>query len=543
MIIDTVQLPFGQPVTEAYIHRSHPGVEALFGSHAAEHTHWKRRMSWLSENAHKRTDARLLGDTLQTYNTRYNNEAAVMANIDAIRSGAPVIVTGQQAGLWTGPMLVIHKAVTTISAAKEASARLGSIVVPVFWIAGEDHDFDEVNHAYVRGEAAALTRLAVQRPKGARTAVSRTKITQETFTEAVQLLSTALPDTSFKPELLEKLGQFAKQSETLSELFAYLLGWLFGSQGLILLDADDAAIRKLEAPMFGQMLARNDELESAYFHSASQLREHGFTPAADVTQGSANLFLFDEEERILLHKQEGQYRNRKGTKSWPVEQLREWAEHEPQRFSNNVLTRPIMQDYVLPVLAAVLGPGEVAYWSLTGEAFKVLGMQMPIVVPRMSFTLVEDKTSKYMSKYGLSFEEVAFRFKACREAWLKERDETGIEAGFAAALAGIEALYEPVKALTVSVENGLGDLTDQNLLRIKDQISYLEKRTMDAHAKKFGAALRQLDWIALSLWPEGKPQERVLNMMEFYNSYGRSWIDKLLDIPYDQQSGHHLISI
>ncbi|MBP3964232.1 bacillithiol biosynthesis cysteine-adding enzyme BshC [Paenibacillus lignilyticus] len=543
MKIDTVQLPFGQPVTEAYIHRSHPGLEALFGSHAAENMHWKRRMSWLSENADKRADARLLGDTLQTYNTRYNNNAAVMANIDAIRSGAPVIVTGQQAGLWTGPLLVIHKAVTAISAAKEAASRLGSFVVPVFWIAGEDHDFDEVNHVYVRGEASALNRLAVQRPKGARTAVSRTNIAQDTFTEAIHLLSAALPDTSFKPELLEKLDHYAKQSQTLSDLFAYLLGWLFGSQGLVLLDADDAGMRKLEAPMFGQMLARNDELESAYFRSASQLEELGFTPSADVAQGSANLFLFDEEERILLYKHEGQFRNRKGSKSWSIEQLQAWADNEPQRFSNNVLTRPIMQDYVLPVMAAVLGPGEIAYWSLTGEAFKVLGMEMPIVVPRMSFTLVEDKTSKYMSKYGLSFDEVAYRFKACREAWLKERDETGIEAGFAEALAGIEALYEPIKALTVSVASGLGTLTDQNLLRIKDQISYLEKRTRDAHAKKFGAALRQLDWIALSLWPDGKPQERVLNMTEFYNQYGRAWIDKLLEIPYDQQSGHHLISI
>ncbi|RAP76668.1 bacillithiol biosynthesis cysteine-adding enzyme BshC [Paenibacillus montanisoli] len=543
MKIDTVQLPFGQPVTEAYIQRSHPGVEALFGRHAAEPAHWTSRLRWLKEHAHNRADAGLLADAMQAYNDRFGCDAAVTANIEAIRSGAPVIVTGQQAGLWTGPLLVIHKAVTAISAAREASAQAGTQVVPVFWIAGEDHDWDEANHALVRNAATGLTRLSMQRPKGARTAVSRTALSQETLADAVQQLAATLPDAAFKPELIEMLGRFAERSETLSDLFAHMIGWLFGKAGLVLMDADDANIRQLEAPMFGRMLAQSDELEAAYARSAASLQAHGFAPQAEVAPGSANLFLFDEGERVLLHKEGGLFRNRKGTKSWTTEQLSGWAETEPQRFSNNVLTRPIMQDYVLPVLAAVLGPGEIAYWALTGEAFRVLGMDMPVIVPRMSFTLVEDKVAKHMHKYGLSYDEVVFRFSDRRAAWLKERDEAGIEAGFAAAVAGVEALYEPLRALTAAVENGLGDLTENNLRRIKEQVQYLEKRTQEAHARKYGSALRQLDWIALSLWPEGKPQERVLNATDFYNRYGRGWIDKLLEVPCDKLGGHYLITI
>ncbi|WP_308638903.1 bacillithiol biosynthesis cysteine-adding enzyme BshC [Paenibacillus silvisoli] len=540
---ERVQLPFGQPVTEAYIHRSHPGVEALFGRHAAEPSHWTSRLRWLKEHADKRVDAGQLADTLKAYNDRFNGDAAAAANIEAIRSGAPVIVTGQQAGLWTGPLLVLHKAVTAISAAREASAATGTPVVPVFWIAGEDHDWDEANHAFVRDEAPALSKLAVQRPKGARTAVSRTALTQEALAAAVEQLAAALPDAAFKPELIEALRTYAEQSETLSELFAHLLGWLFGKAGLVLMDADDARIRQLEAPMFGRMLRQNDELEAAYARGANALQELGFSAQADVAPGSANLFLFDEDERVLLYKENGAFRNRKGTKSWTPEQLLGWTENEPQRFSNNVLTRPIMQDYVLPVLAAVLGPGEIAYWALTGEAFRVLEMDMPIILPRMSFTLIEDRVAKHLDKYGLSFEDVASRYSERRAAWLKERDEAGIEEGFAAAAAGVEALYEPLRSLTTGVQNGLGDLTENNLRRMKEQLQYLEKRTKDAHAKKFDSALRQLDWLALSLWPEGKPQERVLNMTDFYNRYGRGWVDKLLEMPCDKQGGHYLMTI
>lgn len=548
MKFEPVQLPFGQLITEAYINRSHSGVEALFGSHAAEEAHWENRLNWLGSHAHKRTSAEGLADALTRYNTARNNHPAVHSSIDAIRAGAPVVVTGQQAGLWTGPLLVIHKAVTVISAAREAAVKLETPVVPVFWIAGEDHDWDEANHAFVRtanasseGESAKLSRIAIKRPGGARSSVSRTKLAPEAWAEALQQLRQELPDTEFKPELLQQLERAAKKAESLSDLFAASMSLLFGKYGLVLLDADDPVIRALEAPMFEQMIARNDELEAAYTGAASAVQELGFKPAADVTPGSANLFMFDEGERVLLHKEEGRFKSRKKPDSLSIAEMLDMAKNTPQLLSNNVLTRPIMQDYVLPVLAVVLGPGEIAYWSLTRSAFHVLGMEMPIVVPRMSYTLMEGTTEKYMAKFDLRFDDIAYRYADRREAWLKERDELGIEAQFAEVRAQFRAIYQPVADMAAGIQRGLRDLSEKNLQRIERELAYMEARTKDAHAHRFDTALSQMDWAAMSLWPEGKPQERVLNMTDFWNRYGLSWVDKLLEAPYSSQGGHFII--
>lgn len=547
----SVRLPIGQPLTEAYIKRSDVRLESIFGSHPEAEGDWKRRLQWLREQADRRVAPDKLARALKDYNKRFNWSPAVADGIEAIAGGAPVIVGGQQAGLWTGPLLVIHKAISVIRGAEEASRLIGEKVVPVFWIAGEDHDWEEANHALLLTRDQRIDKIAIDRPEGARRSLSGTRLTQECMAAAVERLSASLEDTEFKPELLERLTQYAKQSQSLSDWFAQVMGWLFGDRGLVLLDADDAGLRRLESPMFQAIIERNDELEEAYMRGAEAVRQGGYSLQAEVAPGGANLFVYrsaqdgadsgSEGERTLLFKRNGRFENRRGTAVWTKEEMIAIAETAPERLSNNVLTRPLMQDYVLPVLATVLGPGEIAYWALTAEAFRTMHMQMPIVVPRMSFTLVESAVAKHMMKYGLTFKDVAFRFPAHRDAWLREQDDFDIERRFAEVREQFSHLYEPLLEMVSSVQAGLSDLGRRNKARIMEQIAFLESHTREAHAVRFNTGLRQLDRIALSLWPEGKPQERTINAAAFLNRYGRAWLQKLLEAPFDIRGGHRLI--
>ncbi|BBH21236.1 putative cysteine ligase BshC [Paenibacillus baekrokdamisoli] len=547
MEIESVQLPFGQPITEAYVRRTRPEVESLFGSHPAEDTDWKRRAQWLKDQSANRVSAEQLATTLTRYNQRFNDSDEVKLAIEAIGNGAPVVVGGQQAGLWTGPLLVIHKAISVIAAARHAAELTGQIVIPLFWIAGEDHDWDEANHTLIVNQENQLVKIAIERPKGNRTSVSRTKLQQEAMLEAVKKLGETLPDSEYKRDLIASLTSFAKLSDNLSEWFAYTMGWLFGKQGLVLMDSDDPALRKLEGPLFKRMIERNDELEEAYQCGADHIRELGFVPQADVVTGSANVFLFQDDqgsavgERTLLYKRDGRFENRKGTVAWEKEELLRIANESPERLSNNVLTRPLMQDYVLPVLAAVLGPGEIAYWALTGAAFRSFDMQMPIIVPRMSFTLVEAAVTKHMMKYELTFENVVNRFAEYKEAWLNGQDRYNIEARFDEVKQQFAELYQPIMDLVATVEGGLSALSETNKQKIMDQIAFLQTRTKEAHARQFDASLRQLDRIAVSIWPDGKPQERVVNVTVFWNRFGRSWLDRLLEVPFDCLGSHRII--
>ncbi|MGO4541366.1 bacillithiol biosynthesis cysteine-adding enzyme BshC [Paenibacillus sp. 2TAB19] len=541
---ETYKLTSAQPLTEAFIYRTDERVHDLYGYHPGNEQDWASRLDRLAASANVRANATDVANVLTAYQAGLKPSSETASNIAAIAEGAPVVIGGQQAGLWTGPLLVIHKAVSIIGAAKSASAQLGRKIVPVFWIAGEDHDWDEANHAYVLTAEQELRKLSLARPEGARTCVSRTTITEEVWEQLLQELEAALPYSEFKGPIVEELREMAQHSGSLSDMFAAILSRLFGNEGLVLLDADDPALRQVEAPLFKQIIERNDELEQAYAAAADQVTALGYSLQADVVAGSANLFLFQADkgdERTLLHKHGGSFQDRKQSISLTKDELLQLAESRPEQFSNNVLTRPIMQDFLFPVLATVLGPGEIAYWALTGGAFRTLGMEMPIIVPRMSFTLIEGTVAKHMQKYELSFADVMEQFEDRKAEWLKQQDGLSIEGQFDSAKQAFIELYKPLLDLATSVAPSLAKLGDTNMQKIVEQIEYMGSKTVDTFNKQFEASIRQLDRIGLSIKPAGKPQERVLNMVIYWNRYGLIWLDKLLEAPYSRSGGHEIV--
>lgn len=538
------RLPVGQALTEAYIDNKNDVVAALYGYHAGVPQDWERRWDRLQRGGDARAASADVASALREYNERQGASPETMRNIGAMAEGAPVVVGGQQAGLWTGPLLVIHKAVSVIGAAKSASEQLGVHVVPVFWIAGEDHDWDEANHAYVVTADQELRKLTATKPDGSRTSVSRTKIGAEQWERLVSELEQSLPSSEFKASFMATLRGLAGRCSTLSDMFASIMARLFGSEGLVLLDADDAALRRVEAPMFRTMLERNDELSEAYLSAAQRVKSFGYPLQAEVAEDGANLFLFQEnkqDERTLLYKRDDVFRDKRGTVSWTKQELLRLADERPERFSNNVMTRPLMQDYVLPVLGVVLGPGEIAYWATTGDAFRTLGMEMPIIVPRMSFTLVDPFVVKHMAKYELGFADVMERFDEKRTAWLKNQDNLNLEQRFGEAKSAFQSMYAPLLALAGSIEKGLEKIGETNTAKIIEQIAYMESKTVEAFNKQFEASTRQLDRIKQTLLPAGKPQERVIGMAGYWNRYGDDWLSKLLAVPYSRTGGHEIV--
>jgi bacillithiol biosynthesis cysteine-adding enzyme BshC len=552
MNVETHEMPLGQHLTEAYTQRTDPGVADLFGYHPAEDSDWRLRAQWLDGNAAKRAEASQMSEFLLRYNRKFGATELTESRIRELGSGALSVVGGQQAGLWSGPLMVIHKAVSIIQAARWAEASLNRPVVPVFWIAGEDHDWDEANHTYAVTGTPELRKLSVTRPAKLRTSVSRTRLAAEQWRSALAELETVLPDSEHKPELIVRLRALTDCSDSLTDQFAHILHWLFGGEGLVLLDADDPELRRLESPMFVKMIQENDRLESAYRRAEQRIDKLGYPLQAESSPGSANLFFFREGandgvtplaagDRVLLYKENGSWTDRKGGLRLSVNDLLDLAETSPERFSNNVLTRPLMQDFVLPVLATVLGPGEISYWAATGEAFGELDMQMPIVVPRMSFTMIDDAVRRSMVSYDLSFEDVRLSFKERREAWLNAQDELSLDHRFEETKRQFAQVYEPLLAMLPSVQPGLGALGKLNQQRVLKEIDYLQQKTKEALGVRFEAGLRRMDRIAVHLWPDGKPQERLLNFSVYWNRYGRNWLDALFAVPYNRSGGHYIL--
>ncbi|GIP20488.1 bacillithiol biosynthesis cysteine-adding enzyme BshC [Paenibacillus sp. J22TS3] len=536
-------LPSQQPLAEALV-TDYAAVRQLYTNDARQDASWTERAAWLDRSGETRVDRKAVVEVLREFNRRHNPSPEVAAALDLLEQPETLVITGgQQAGLFTGPVLVIYKAITIIQAAEQAAKRLDRPVVPIFWIAGEDHDWEEANHAYVLTGELEVNRIRIAKGDEKRTQVGQTKVDPGTWNEAIRELAELLPDSEHKADLLEEVRGVASRSATLSEFFAKLLGLWFGRYGLILLDSSDPGLRAAEQAVFERLIINNDELGQAYQEAAELSGKLGFAAQAEVAEDGANLFYIHEEERLLLFKREGRYEDRKGLVSFSRTDLLEQLRLYPERFSNNVLTRPLMQDSLLPVLGTVLGAGEIAYWALTGAAFKVLGLQMPLLLPRMSFTVTDGTVQKYMDKYGLTFTDVKDRLAEKREAWLAAQIKIDVDTRFDEVKKSFEALYEPFIEELGAIQRGLVRLGAANQDKIAEQIEFLRRRTKLAVEEANDAALRQWDCIGQTLFPLGKLQERVFNVYYYLNKYGKDWIHELIQVPYEISGGHRLIQL
>ncbi|XID95336.1 bacillithiol biosynthesis cysteine-adding enzyme BshC [Paenibacillaceae bacterium WGS1546] len=517
-------------------------VADLFGGHPSRESAWTDRAARLDATAGRRADRRRVAAALRKYQSRLPWREEAAASLDKLEQDrCLVVVGGQQAGLFGGALLVYYKALTVIQAARDAERQLGRPVVPVFWIAGEDHDFDEANHVNVQAGEGGVRRIRIERPDGPRLAVSRTPLSAERWTAALQELAGQLPDTEFKPALLAKLQGYVEDAPSLSLAFARLLADWFGGRGLVLLDADDPELRALEGPMFRELIAANDELETALKAGESDVLAKGFKLQAETTAGSANLFLHHEQGRLLLHKENGRFVDRRGHVSYTREQMLALTAERPDLLSTNALTRPLMQDYALPVLAAVLGPSELAYWGILGPAFREFGFAMPLLLPRQSFTYVEPAVAALLEKYALPADQAMDDWEARRAEWLGRQDEWNLEKTFHEVKEQFKTLYAPVLDTVASLQPGLAKLAAGNRDRILEQIAYLESRSADAFAKRHESSLRQWDRIRQSLSPLGKPQERVYGAIHFWNRFGPDWLSMWFDLPYESGGGHRIV--
>ncbi|MEX1030544.1 MAG: bacillithiol biosynthesis cysteine-adding enzyme BshC [Paenibacillaceae bacterium] len=529
-----------QLLAEDYIH-DYDKVQELF-----EYNPWapksvEERAAWLDQQKTISAPREEVIQALEQYNRRFSNSAQVIEMIHRLKqSHALVIVGGQQAGLFTGPLLVIHKAISILRAAKEAEQRLKRPVIPVFWIAGEDHDLDEVNHIHQLTPQLALEKIELNSSKGQvkRAPISRLSITAEQWEQVLEKLDATLMSTDFKSNWMGKIREISKQSDTLVDFFAAMMSMLFGSEGLVMMDSDDPNLRRLEAPMFRELIKQQQSIGQALTVSKDRLMGLGYEPQADIREGNANLFVVHEGERLLLQRQDDHYSDKTGHIRLSEAELLSLAEQEPENFSNNVFTRPLMQNYLFPVLSAVLGGGEIAYWALTREAFRSVGDQMPIILPRLEFTLVEGTVQKQFGKLDLSFEDAVLHLEEKRDEWLENQDSMGLPQMFANVKEQFGALYGPVLDAIGTINPGLRQLGDTNHQKIIEQIQFLEAKSKDAHEAQFDAAKRQYERIRLSLTPLGKRQERVYNVISYLNKYGDEWLKELLRAEFEWNGSH-----
>lgn len=534
-----------QPLTEHYIHQ-YTQVEQLFEYNVWEASEWKRRAKNLEANKASQTYRHSLVEALIAYNKKIGNEPSTIASIKQLeRLDASVIIGGQQAGLFLGPAMIVHKVLTILRSARDQANQLGRPVLPVFWIAGEDHDWDEVNHIYCRLGASSVPRkLRLEAQEGhGHNAVSLVKIHTEEWMKALRGLGAALEDTAFKSDLMQRLEDIHLSSDTLSTAFARMLAWLFGKHGLIVLDAADPGIRKLESEMFEKIVTAHVNLNASLQLGKANVEALGYVPQVELHPQSAQLFVLHEHQRKLLFRQGEDYVDKQGVRIASEQVLINWAKHEPEKLSNNVVTRPLMQEFLLPVLATVLGPAELAYWAMLKPAFETFNMQMPIILPRSEFTVLDRTSQKLMQRFHLDFDDVVHRLQSKREAWIGGLGGDDWDEAFNQVKQNVIDVYQPLLERIRSEYPGLHKLSERNEAKILEQVEYLRRKTQETLRTKHQVAIDQWNRLEVSLLPFGKPQERVYPIWMYVNEYGMDWLDQLVAATPECIGGHYTIKM
>jgi bacillithiol biosynthesis cysteine-adding enzyme BshC len=482
-----------------------------------------------------------LCDLLEQQNRSFGAADAVFQNIARLRNGAAAVVTGQQVTLFGGPLFTILKAATTIRKAKDASIA-GSPHIPIFWLATEDHDLAEADHVTFpdRHELRTL-RLALEHVNGSAVgAIPIGKNIEELLEQAAAILGPGA--------MLDQLAACYRQGQSLGQAFAQFISQTFAAQGLVVIDASARGFHALGSDVLRQAIVRADELRVALNDRDQQLAAAGYHSQVLVPPLSSLLFLFDGNTgaRVPLKRTaDGGWHAAR--QNYSTAALLSILDTEPERLSPNALLRPVFQDSILPTAAYVGGPSEVAYFAQSQVLYeRLLGRTAP-VLPRLSATLIEPPIAGLLARHEVSLPDV---IQSALKDPLDLSQRLGARAisvigkrKLAAAGNALDTELSALASYMHSLDPGLGRAADVSSSKMRYQMNRMRRLAANYELRREQSLSRDAGLIALNLFPDRHPQERVLGAAWFLSRYGEDLPELLVEQAGQQCPGHKAIWI
>lgn len=528
-------------IYSAYIQDGHP-IHALYHFHPHDEKNIERRIQFI-DNDWQGVDRAHLVKVLTEFHKPELFSPAVERNLKRLlEPNSLVVIGGQQAGLFTGPLYTIYKAVTVIQLAKWAETKWNRPVVPVFWIAGEDHDWDEVDHVWLFDQHRAPVKLRYPKdPTNAKKPISEITFDPDQFHMWLREMADMLPDTIYKKEWHTLMKVMMDSSVTWTRFFARIMHHFFGEEGLLFVDSHDPNLRQLEVPFFRTLIQEDREITHVIKETEKKLKQLGFVSPAELKLDQSTIFLQREGKRQLLYRYHDRWLTQDG-ESWATDELLAKVEVMPECFSNNVLSRPLMQEFLFPTLFFVGGPGEIGYWSLLKQAFEVVGLKMPVIVPRWQATIIDIESQKQMQKWGIQWERDWCFLEDKRNEWLKRQETLDIEQIFQSWRKQWGEQHDSiVSTLYQGIGQNVQELGLKNKRKVMEQIDLFERWMKRVVAEKHRVELTQWSKIIHTVKPLGKPQERVWNLIGVWNAFGMDWLYEWLrkDVKENRLNGLH----
>jgi bacillithiol synthase len=457
---------------------------------------------------------------------------ATRRNLDGLENGAVAVVSGQQVGLFGGPAYAFYKALSAIRIAQELSDA-GVAAVPVFWMATEDHDLDEVRHVSWF-QSGKLTRFELPVEGAPGRPVGQVKLGSQVagLARSASELLTGAGVGSVAKFLLESYAP----EETYGSAFGKLFARVFAEYGLILLDPLDARLHRAAAPIYRKALMDRDELSLKLLERGQQLEASGVDPQVKVTPESTLLFHMKDGLRQPIAFVPGNGDGVDGGKFksgdclWTRDEILRLAETTPETLSPNALLRPVVQDYLLPTVAFSAGSAEISYLAQSEVVYQQLLVRMPVVLPRADFTVLDAKADKLLQKYRLCIENIWAGSQELRKQMESVSLPKQLAEDFNKKKALIETTLTELGADIQKLDATLAGAVATTREKMSFQLDKLREKTGRALDERAGLIAEHVEFLENLLYPGKVLQSRELSFLPFLSQMGIEGLRELKDL-------------
>ena len=444
-----------------------------------------------------------------------------------VERGGYLVTAGQQPGLFTGPIYTLSKALMAVTLAKELEALLESPVLPLFWVASDDHDWEEANHTVVVGVDNELHRIEVEVPADQLGLPLHSIRPGAALSRAREALFSQLPRSDFSKPYERLIETAYHPGATLAEGFRDALATLLAPFGVLLADGADPSVKALSSSILQGAIEESPVHEAALEERAKALDGAGFHVQVPVLAEGVNVFLEGPDGRERLYREGDGFRLRHSGQRISAPELLQRLRDEPGSFSPNVLLRPVVESAVFPTVSLVTGPGETSYAAQLQPLFGAFGIEPPVTYPRLAVTALEAKIGKVLDKFGFEaseldrpFHELAVRVAREELPEVVEQTLKELRSGLGK---GAGRLLEEARDIDPTLKGAIESARTSSLGAWDDA----EKKILQALKRGNEVGLRQLAKARLHLYPNGSPQERVMTPFYYLFRYGGEFLEGL----------------
>ena len=500
----------------------------------------------INQLQNKNYQRNILHRVLNDQNREYHSGIKTLAHIDLLSNDNTfVVVTGQQLGLFTGPLYTIYKAITAVKLADKLSQDHQEYnFVPVFWLEGEDHDFEEINKLNIinpTNDVAVIEYLIGGKPLERNIGATGSIVIDDNIEQFFASTAGSLMQTDYAAALLETMRGYYKTGNTFLKAFTGFFNHIYEDSGLVFLNSNTAEFKKILSPFFEKEINSNSEASKLVIQKSAELEEHYH---AQIKAKALNLFMYHKGGRHLIEPSEsGDYYLKNLRQRFTKDELLSIASTTPDLLSPNVVLRSLCQDTLLPTVAYVAGPAEIAYFAQLKPVYKFFDVTMPIIYPRASVTIVEEKIQKVLEKYSLDLIDLFGDVESIIAKVSDQVSEVKVDSLFDSLESRIKDAVNEARFGIQQIDPTLNGTIDSTLVKFQQQLDVLKHKTQKAQQQKEEISLKQIKKAAMNIFPRGNFQEREFSVVQYLNKYGPDFVKWIANEIVIDKFQHQIVNI